>query len=127
MKRSLLPLSLAVALGILAVPAVQAETVVTTTPGAMTYTGVVSEIDPASQVIILKSKTEAGPVTYTYTPQTVFLDTTGKTVSYETIRNVPVTVEYFSEGGRTVVRRVIANKPVRVIEERPVHVIEERR
>jgi hypothetical protein len=91
----------------------QAETVITTTPGsaATTYSGVVSEIDPGAQTIILKSESAPAPVTYTYTPQTVFVDTQGNTVSYETIRNVPVTVEYVTEGGRTVVRRVIATQP----------------
>jgi len=109
MKGSALVLSLTVAGGAF-VASAQAETVVTTTPGAMTYTGVVSSIDPASQVIILKSQTSPGPVSYSYTPQTVFLDASGNTVSYDAIRDMPVTVEYFDEGGKTIVRRVVATR-----------------
>ncbi|HYC55403.1 MAG TPA: hypothetical protein VEL28_10775 [Candidatus Binatia bacterium] len=85
-----------------------AQTVVTT--GPTTYTGVVSEINPTANTIILKSEAAPAPVTYTYTPQTVFVDASGNTVSYEAIRNVPVTVEYSEQGGRTVVTRVVATK-----------------
>ena len=120
MKGPALLLSLFVSIAALSVSSAQADTVVTTTPGAMTYSGVVTEINPTSNVIVLKSESSPTPITYTYTPQTVFLDTTGKTVSYETIRNVPVTVEYYNENGKTFVRRVIATKPVKVIEEHHV-------
>jgi hypothetical protein len=40
----------------------------------------------------------------------VFLDATGNTVSYEVIRNSPVTVEYTTVGGKTIVKRVIASR-----------------
>ncbi|HYB99382.1 MAG TPA: hypothetical protein VEC57_09675 [Candidatus Limnocylindrales bacterium] len=102
-------LSLTVGLALTAGVA-NAQTIVTTSPGA-TYTGVVSEINPTANTIILKSESAPAPVTYTYTPQTVFVDATGNTVSYEAIRNVPVTVEYAEQGGRTVVTRVVATRP----------------
>lgn len=116
MKASPIALSLAIALGTL-VGTAQAQTVITTTPtpGPTTYSGVVSEINPTSQVIILKSPTASAPITYTYTPQTVFVDERGNTVSYEAIRNVPVTVEYYTEGDKTIVRRVVTTTR-RVIE-----------
>lgn len=84
-------------------------------PGALTYSGVVTEVNPSSQVIILKSQQPAAaPMKYTITPQTVFLDTTGNTVSYQAIQNAPVKIEYYTEGGKTIVRRVIQTGPVQV-------------
>jgi hypothetical protein len=87
-----------------------AQTIVTTSPS--TYTGVVSEINPTASTIILKSESAPAPVTYSYTPQTVFVDASGNTVSYEAIRNVPVRVEYADQGGRTIVTRVVATRPI---------------
>jgi len=115
MKASTLLLSLTIALATLPVPAAHAQAVITS-PGAMTYTGVVFDINPTSQEIVLKSEVSPEPVTYTYTPQTVFLDTTGKMVPSQTMRNLPVTVEYFSDGGKTIVRRVIASEKIQVVE-----------
>lgn len=91
-------------------------TVVTPGAGAMTYTGVVSEVNPSSQVIILRSQQQpaAEPVKYTFTPQTVFLDASGNTVSYQAIQNAPVKIEYYTENGKTIVRRVIQTGPVQV-------------
>lgn len=107
-------LSLTIALGMFAATASQAQTVVTTSPGeVVTYQGVVSEINPTASTIILQSPAGAGePVTYTYTPQTVFVDSMGNTVSYEAIRNLPVKIEYVKDGGRTVVRRVVTTTVV---------------
>lgn len=86
-----------------------AETVTTTK--TTTYVGTVSEVNPATSTIILKSDASPDPVTYTYSKETTFVDSTGKVVSSETIRNSPVTVEYGTEGGKTVVRRVIQTAP----------------
>jgi hypothetical protein len=92
-------------------PVSLAQTSVTTTEKTTTYSGVVSEINPSSSTIILKSETDPAPVTYTFTKETTFVDAQGKVVSYETIRNSPVTVEYIKEGDRTIVRRVVATRP----------------
>ena len=105
-------LSLTIALGTIAASA-QAETVVTTSPGTMTFTGTVTQVDPSASTIILKSETAASPVTYTYTPSTVFVDSLGNTVTYEAIRNQPVKVEYSSEGGKTIVKRVVATTTIK--------------
>ena len=111
-KRFTSILSFALALGLLAsVPLSLAETAVTTTEKKTTYSGVVSDINPTTSTIIVKSETAPAPVTYNFTKQTVFVDAQGNVVSYETIRNSPVTVEYVKEGDRTVVTRVVSTRP----------------
>jgi hypothetical protein len=109
-------LSLALALGLLGSVAISsAETSVTTTEKATTYSGVVSEINPTTSTMIIKSETAPAPVTYTYTKQTAFVDTQGNVVSYETIKNAPVTVEYTKDGDSTIVTRVVATRPAAVM------------
>jgi len=111
MKRFTSTFSLALALGLLgSVPASLAESV-TTTEKTTTYSGVVSEVNPTTSTIILKSEKAPAPVTYTFTKETTFVDAQGKVVSIETIRNSPVTVEYSKEGDRTIVRRVVVTRP----------------
>lgn len=107
----LAPLALAgIAATLLASAPVNAETVTTTTK-TTSYSGVVSSIDPSASTIILKSETAAAPVTYNYSKETTFVDSQGNVVSYEAIRNAPVTVEYETDGGRTIVRRVVQTGP----------------
>jgi hypothetical protein len=108
-------LSLTIAVGALAASAVQADTVVTTggAGSATTFSGTVTSIDPSASTIILKSESSPSPVTYTYTPSTVFVDSLGNTVSYEAIRNQPVRIEYTSEGGHQVVKRVVATTTIK--------------
>jgi hypothetical protein len=91
-----------------------AETVTTTTK-TTTYAGTVSEIRPSDSTIILRSDASPDPVSYTYTKETSFVDMNGRTVSYETIRNAPVRVEYVQDGPRTVVRRVVQTGPAVVV------------
>lgn len=93
--------------------AAQSETV--TTSKTTTYTGVVSDINPSASTIILKSETSPAPVTYTYTKETTFVDANGNVVTSEAIRNSPVRVEYVTEGGVTIVRRVIQTQPAVVM------------
>ena len=115
-KRFTSILSLALALGPLGSVAVcSAETTVTTTEKATSYSGVVSEINPTTSTMIIKSETAPAPVTYTYTKQTAFVDAQGNVVSYETIKNAPVTVEYTKDGDRTIVTRVVATRPATVM------------
>lgn len=105
-------LSLTLVLGVLgSVSLGSAETAVTTTEKTTTYSGVVSEINPTTSTIILKSETAPAPVTYNITKETVFVDGQGKVVTYETVKNSPVTVEYVKEGDRTIVNRVVMTKP----------------
>jgi hypothetical protein len=75
---------------------------------------VVSEINPGTSTMIVKSETATAPVTYNFTKQTTFVDAQGNVVSYETMRNAPVTVEYTKDGDRTIVTRVVATRPATV-------------
>jgi len=119
-QRTLSTLTLGLALGLMgnvAVSSAEMESSTTTTK-TTTYSGVVSEINPSSSTIILKSETSPAPVTYSFSKDTTFVDSTGKTVSSEQIMNSPVTVEYTTEGGRTVVRRVVQTGPPRTIQQK---------
>ena len=113
MTRLTSTLSLALIFGLLGSVslALAADTAVTTTEKTTTYTGVVSDINPGTSTIILKSQTAPAPVTYNFTKETVFVDAQGKVISSETIRNSPVTVEYSKDGARTIVRRVVMTQP----------------
>lgn len=131
MNRFTSTLSLVLAFGLLgSVPVgLAADTsTTTTTEKTTTYTGVVSEVNPTTSTIILKSETAPAPVTYTFTKETVFVDAQGNVVSYETIKNAPVTVEYIKEGDRTIVKRVVATRPGSVThkEETTTHTEEKR-
>lgn len=110
MKRFTSTFSLALALGLLgSVPVSLAESV-TTTEKTTTYSGVVTEVNPTTSTILLRTEKVPEPVSYTYTKETAFVDAQGKVVSYETVRNLPVTVEYTMDGNRTIVRRVVVTK-----------------
>jgi hypothetical protein len=86
---------------------------------------VVSEINPGASTIIVKSETDAAPVTYNFTKETVFVDAQGNVVASETIRDAPVTVEYLNEGDRTIVRRVVMTRPTSVIRTEETHTVTE--
>jgi len=88
----------------------------TTTTQTTTYSGTVSEVDPSSSTIVLKSETTTAPQKYVYTKETIFTDPAGHTVSYDTIKNTPVTVYYTREGDRMIVSKVVTTKPVTTTE-----------
>ena len=88
----------------------------TTTTQSTTYSGTVSDVDPSSSTIILKSETATAPQKYVYTKETVFTDPAGHTVSYDAIKNTPVTVYYTRDGDRMVVSKVVTTKPVTTTE-----------
>ena len=122
MNRIVTTMTLGLALGLMANASVSyADMESTTTTKTTTYSGVVSQVDPSASTIILKSETSASPVTYTYSKETTFVDSTGRPVSADVIMNSPVTVEYSTEGGRTVVRRVVQTGPARTIEKKTTH------
>ena len=105
--RTLLVSSLALALGgAVAAPAF-ADMETTTTEKTTTYRGTVTELNPSSSTIILRSETSSAPTTYTFNKETVFVDETGKTISQEMIKNAPVTVHYTREGDRMIVTKVM--------------------
>ena len=83
-----------------------------TTEKTTTYSGTVSEIDPSSSTITIRSETAPAPTKYTFTKETVFADPQGHVVSYDAIRNTPVTVYYTREGDRMIVSKVVTTKPV---------------
>jgi hypothetical protein len=112
--KTLSTLSLGLALGLLTQGNVASADETVTTTKSTTYSGVVSELNPSSSTLILKSETSPSPVTYTYSKETTFVDSAGNPVSSSAILNSPVTVEYSNEGGRTVVRRVVQTGPARV-------------
>lgn len=104
MKRSCSVLVSALALaGIVTAAPVNADTI---TERTTTYTGTVTEVNPSSSTIILRGEA-AAPSTYTYNKETVFVDETGKVVSYETIKDSPVTVTYTRDGDRMTVTKVM--------------------
>jgi hypothetical protein len=116
MNKTLFTTSLGLAAGLFTVVSIaSAEETVTTKTETTTYTGTVSEVDPTASTIILRSETSPAPVTYKYTKETSFVDASGKVVTYETIRNSPVRVEYSTVGGETVVRRVVQTGPAVVV------------
>ncbi|HXC49383.1 MAG TPA: hypothetical protein VN634_00745 [Candidatus Limnocylindrales bacterium] len=112
-------LSFGLLLGSLVATTSSADETVTTTTKTTTYSGIVSQIDPTASTIILKSESSPEPTTYSFTKETTFVDPTGRVVSYESMRNAPVTVEYTNDGGRMVVRKVIQTGPAVVVPAQP--------
>jgi hypothetical protein len=112
-QRTLTALSLGLALGLAQASVASADETVTTTKST-TYSGVVSEMNPSASTIILRSETSAAPVTYTYSKETTFVDSSGNPIASSALVNSPVTVEYSTEGGRTVVKRVVQTGPARI-------------
>lgn len=84
----------------------------TTTEKTTTYSGTVSEIDPSSSTITIRSESTTAPTKYTFTKETVFSDPQGHVVSYEAMRNSPVTVYYTRDGDRMIVSKVVTTKPL---------------
>lgn len=112
--RSMLAPSVALALGIAAPVFAQMDTMqktTTTTEKTTTYKGVVSEVNPTSSTIILRSEEASAPKTYTYNKETVFVDPQGNIVTYEVVKDAPVTVSYRQEGDRMIVTKVEATGP----------------
>ena len=99
----------------------------TTTEKTTTYSGTVSEIDPSSSTITLRTETAAAPTKYTFTKETVFADPQGHVVTYEAVRNSPVTVYYTRDGDRMIVSKVITTKPAGSVTEHRESTTTERR
>jgi hypothetical protein len=108
MKKSIVTLALGAIL--IAGPAVAADVVEKTT--STTFRGTVTEVNPTASTIILKSETATAPSTYAYTKQTTLVDPAGQIVTWDAIRDTPVTVYYTTEGDRMVATKVVTTKPV---------------
>jgi hypothetical protein len=97
--------------------AASADVVEKRTTETTTYKGTVTEVDPSSSTIILRSETPGEPTRYTFTKRTTFVDAAGNTITTEQLRGNPVTVFSTQEGDRLVVNKVIVERPAsRVIE-----------
>ncbi len=83
-----------------------------TTEKTTTYSGTVSEVNPSASTIILRSESSSVPQTYTYNKETIFTDDTGKVVSYDAIKDSPVTVQYTRDGDRMIVTKVVKQPSV---------------
>ncbi len=118
-SRAIVVSSMALALG--GAVAAQADTV---TEKTTTYEGVVSDVNPGSSTIVLRSETAAAPTTYTFNKETIFTDASGKVVSYEVIKNSPVTVQYTRDGDRMIVTKVV-QRPTTVRKETTTTTTEE--
>lgn len=123
MKRALIvTLASALALGgsayVASADMAETHSKTTTSEKTTTYSGTVSEVDPSSSTIILKSETATAPTRYTYTKETVFTDNSGHVVSYDAIKNSPVTVHYTKDGDRMIVTKVVQTKPAAATEMR---------
>jgi hypothetical protein len=84
------------------------RTTTTTTSGA----GTISEFSPG-QTIVLRSTTDASPVSYATSSSTAYVDETGAPIAVEKIApGVPVTVHYAREGDRMIANRVVVTRTV---------------
>lgn len=108
-RKVMLSSALACALGLFTTGAVYAQIEHTerTTEKTTTYRGTVTEVNPSSSTIILRSESSSAPTTYTYNKETVFTDDHGNVVSYDTIKDSPVTIQYTRDGDRMIVTKVM--------------------
>lgn len=97
-----------------------------TTEKTTTYSGTVSEVNPSASTIMIRSESATAPTTYTYNKQTTFVDESGNTVTYEAIRNQPVTVYYTKQGDQMTVSRVVVTRPTGGVMQRKETTIEQR-
>jgi len=88
-----------------------AQDAVQTTTTTTNTAGTISEFSPST--IVVKTTTDAAPVTYRYTKTTTYVDEAGQPVSIETVKSgLPVTVYYEKEGDGMVARKVIVRRAV---------------
>lgn len=88
------------------VPAPVQKTTTVTTTTTTSGAGTVTQYVPGSPNLILRSET--GPLTYSVSKTTTFVDDAGTPVAVESISpGVPVTVQYVQEGDRMVASRVV--------------------
>ena len=111
--RVMLASTLALSLGFATAAPLRADMVEKTTERTTTYQGTVTEVNPSSSTIIMRSETANAPSTYTYNKETVFVDDQGKIVTYETLKDSPVTLTYTRDGDRMIVTKVTKQPSVR--------------
>jgi hypothetical protein len=89
-----------------------ADMVERTTEKTTTYKGVISSVEPASSTIVLRTESASAPKSYTFNKETVFVDQAGKIVTYEQLKDAPVTISYVQDGDRLIVTKVEQTGPV---------------
>jgi hypothetical protein len=83
-----------------------------------TYSGTVSEIQPSSSTIVIKSESSPQPMRYMFNEKTTFIDASGNVVQQESIRNQPVTVYYQKDGDELIASKVVVTKQAPMMREK---------
>lgn len=96
----------------LAAASVHADMTKETTTSTTTYSGTVSSVMPSNSTIVVKSESAPEPSEYTYNEKTMWVDSSGNTVTREAVKNQPVTIHYEKQGDQTVVTKVVSQKTV---------------
>jgi len=104
-------------LGVLAVAAVSASADMTRET-TTTYSGTISDLAPSSSTIVLRTEKAQEPTKYVYTEKTAWVDTSGNSVSRETVKNQPVTIYTEKQGDQVVVTKVVTQKSAPVVEKK---------
>jgi hypothetical protein len=70
-------------------------------------------------MIMVRTEASAQPVQYYYSKSTTIVDPEGNTVAINMLRpDMPATFYYTTEGGRTVVSKVVLQKPISYYEKK---------
>jgi len=103
-----------------------AQDAVQTTTTSTTTAGTVSDFGPNR--IVIRTQSDAAPMSYTYTKKTTCVDETGAPVSVETVKSgLPVTVYYDREGDAMVARKVVVRRAVTTAPDAPAAAVTESR
>jgi hypothetical protein len=97
------------AAAVLAVSSIATAQQVTVTESSTTNYGTVSQYAPGQTLVVTRET--GGPLNYTVTKETTFVDETGAPVVAERVTTgVPITVHYVRQGDSMVASRVIVKK-----------------
>ena len=103
-------------------PVERTTTVTTTTSGA----GTITSYTPGSPTLVLRSTTEAHPLTYAVSSSTTWVDESGAPIAVENIApGLPVTVQYVREGDRLIASRVVVVREKRKLSDDEKDAIED--
>lgn len=109
------------AAAVLALSSVATAQQVTVTETATSNYGTVSQYSPGQTLVVTRET--GGPLNYTVTKETTFVDETGAPVVAERVTSgVPITVHYVRQGDSMVASRVIVKKTTTTATPAPVRV-----
>jgi len=95
------------------------ERTTTTTTTTTTAAGTITDFEPGSRTMIVRSESGPEPTRYTVSRETTYVDEAGAPISVEAIHSgVPVTVHYVRDANGMLVSRVVVHRPVAVEEPR---------